>query len=480
MAEKVIGKEKIGILLLILLMTGAIDNIRNLPSTATSGTYIFFFFLLGVVLFLAPVGLVSAEMTSTYTKKGEEGVYGWVKKAFGPDIAMLAIWFQWINTLIWFPSILTFLAGTIAYLFNPDFAQNIKFTVIFITIVFWSLTIINLNGLRISAIFASICTFFGMVIPIILMVVFALIWLIYNYPIQIHFTVDNLIPSLKSTDSWMGLTAIIASFLGLELATVHITKVSNPKKNFPLALLISTVFIIFTMILGALAVGIIFPQSEIDIVHGTIKTFKIYLDSFGIPVFFYYLLGIMVVVGSIGSMINWMISPAKGLLQAADSHFLPKILDKTNKHDVPNGILILQAIIMTIICFLLELVPSVQAYYWLLTALSTQIYSLMYLIMFLAAIKLKLQNKNIIKNEEDFRIPFGKLGMTVVCIAGIIGTVLCISVGFVPPDNMYDNPIEFIISLFLSLIVSLLPVLFFIIYRKCYLKKMKLTNVEII
>ncbi|KEI35801.1 APC family permease [Allofrancisella frigidaquae] len=478
MANKVFGKEKIGILLLILLMTGAIDNIRNLPSTATSGTYIFFFFLLAVILFLAPVGLVSAEMTSTYTNKGEEGVYGWVKKAFGPNMAMLAIWFQWINTLIWFPSILTFLAGTVAYLFNPDFAQNIKFTVIFITIVFWSLTIINLNGLKISAIFASICTFFGMVIPMMLMVIFALIWLTSNYPTQLHFSLDNLTPSLNSTDSWMGLTAIIASFLGLELATVHITKVANPKKNFPLALLISTVFIIFTMILGALAVSIIFPQSDIDVVHGTIKAFKVYLDSFSIPIFFYYLLGIMIIVGSVGSMINWMISPARGLLQAADSHFLPKILDKTNKHDVPNGILILQAIIMTIICFLLELVPSVQAYYWLLTALSTQIYSLMYLVMFLAAIKLKLQNKTPLKNEEDFRIPFGKFGMLVVCAAGIMGTTICILVGFVPPDNMYDNPIEFIISLSISLIIALLPVLFFMAYRKRYLKKMELISVK--
>ena len=136
------------------------------------------------------------------------------------------------------------------------------------------------------------------------------------------------------------------------------------------------------MILGALAVGLIFPASEIDVVHGTIKTFRIYLDNMGIPHFFYYVLGIMIVIGSIGSMINWMISPARGLLQAADDHFLPGVLDKTNKHDVPSGILILQAIIMTVICLLLELVPSVQAYYWLLTALSTQIYSSMYLIMF--------------------------------------------------------------------------------------------------
>ncbi len=157
----------------------------------------------------------------------------------------------------------------------------------------------------------------------------------------------------------------------------------------------------------------------------------------GIPHFFYYVLGMMIVIGSIGSMINWMISPARGLLQAADDHFLPGVLDKTNKHDVPSGILILQAIIMTVICLLLELVPSVQAYYWLLTALSTQIYSLMYLMMFFAALKLKFTNKSVLKNTDTFHIPGGKFGMSIACFAGIAGTLLCVAVGFIPPDNMY-------------------------------------------
>ncbi|AXA33953.1 APC family permease [Francisella adeliensis] len=458
-------KDKIGIVLLVLLMTGAIDNIRNLPSTATSGTYIFFFFAVAILLFLAPVALVSAEMTATYTNKGEEGVYGWVKKAFGPNVAMLAIWFQWVNTLIWFPSILTFLAGTVAYIFNPDLGQNIKFTIIFITVTFWLLTILNLKGLKVSAVFASICTFLGMVIPMILMVIFAIIWLscdqCHNH---LNFQADNLIPNFHSTESWMGLTAIIASFLGLELATVHITNVKKPKKTFPLALFISVVFIIFTMVLGALAVSLIFPQSEIDVVHGTIKTFKIYLEDLGIPMFFYYALGMMIIVGSVGSMINWMISPARGLLQAADDHFLPKILDKKNSHDVPSGILILQAIIMTIICLLLELVPSVQAYYWLLTALSTQIYSLMYLMMFIAALKLKFTDKRT-QDSDAFRIPGGKIGMTTISIAGILGTCICVIVGFIPPDNMYDNPFEFIKMLAICLISSIIPVVLFMIYR---------------
>ncbi len=473
MTTKKPSKENIGLILLVMLMTGSIDNIRNLPGTAASGTYILFFFAFAIIFFLAPVALVSAEMSSNYTKKGEEGVFGWVNKAFGPDAAMLAIWCQWVNTLIWFPSILTFLAGMVAYLFNPDLSQNIQFTMIFMTTVFWILTIVNLKGLRISAIFASACTLVGMVIPMLLIVVFAVIWMSGNHTSYIHFDMQNVVPSFSSTESWMGLTAIIASFLGLELATVHIRNVINPKKTFPLALLIAVIFIVFTMILGALAVSLIFPQSDIAIVHGTIKAFKIYLDSYGIPTPVYYILGIMIIVGGVGSMINWIISPAKGLLQAAEEHFLPDFLDKTNKHGVPSGILVLQAIIMTIICMLLVYVPSVQAYYWLLTALSTQIYSLMYLMMFIAALKLKLDKNNVVDTVGGFSIPFGKTGMVIACISGIIGTVICVLVGFVPPDNLYSNPMEFIQTLSVCFVIAILPVGLFILYRRNRINKIK-------
>lgn len=463
------NKETIGLLLLVLLMTGAIDNIRNLPLTATSGTYIFFFFGIAIILFLLPVALVSAEMTATYTGKGEEGVYGWVKKAFGPNIAMVAIWFQWINTLIWFPSILTFIAGTVALLINPSLAQNMKYTAVFITITFWALTIINLKGLRVSAIFASACTFFGMVLPMVLIVLFALAWLILGNPIYIHFEHGTLVPSLTSSESWMGLTGIIASFLGLELATVHIRKVRNARKTFPLALLIASVFMVLTMILGALAVSMIFPLDQIDVVNGAVKSFSIFLDTFGLSNFFYILV-VMIFIGSLGSMINWIISPARGLLQAADDHFLPEWLDKKNKHDVPSNILILQAIIMTVVCSAITLVPSVQAYYFLLTVISTQIYSMMYMLMFFAAMKLKLQSDNEII-DANFKIPGGKVGMSTICILGILGTTLCVIVGFVPPDNMYASATEFVPKLLACLTITILPVLFFHYYRIKAVKK---------
>lgn len=471
-STKIDNTQKIGLFLLVLLMTGAIDNIRNLPSTATSGTYIFFFFGIAVIFFLLPVALVSAELTATHRKPGEEGIYGWVRKAFGPKMAMLAIWFQWINTLIWYPTILTFIAGTTAFLINPDLTQNFIYVASFVCITFWVMTFVNLRGLKVSATFASICTMIGMVIPMGLIIIFVVLWLILGKPVEIHFTAHTIIPDMKSHDSWMGLTAIIASFLGLELATVHVRNVKNAKRTFPIALLIASVFMVITMILGALAVAVLFPADKIDLVNGALLSFRIFLDTYHMG-WAFNILVLMVIIGSIGSMVNWIISPARGLLQAADDHFLPDILDKRNAFDVPQNIMILQAIIVTLVCSLYIFVPSVNASYWLLTDLSTEIYIFMYMIMFFAAIKLKMSYRSQTNDEAHFSIPFGKVGTLFVCALGLMGTAFCAVIGFIPPDDVhYSNSSEFVLLFTGSLIVAIIPVGLFYWYRCVAIKKL--------
>ena len=67
--------------------------------------------------------------------------------------------------------------------------------------------------------------------------------------------------------------------------------------------------------------------------------FKAYHLTYLIP-----LITVMLVIGSMGGMINWVISPAKGLLQAAEDGYLPKVLQKTNKNHVPSKKLILKAL----------------------------------------------------------------------------------------------------------------------------------------
>jgi amino acid transporter len=206
--------QKISVIALILLITGAIDSIRNLPSTALFGPTLFFFFIFAALVFLIPVALVSAELAATWSHE-QGGVYTWVDHAFGKNVAFFAIWLQWINTMVWYPSILSFIAGTMAYLINPALIESKTYLISVILIVFWSLTLIGLRGLKASAAFAGICAVAGMIIPMLLIITLAIIWLLKGNPIAIDLSFKNLIPHWKDSQSWVSLTAMVTSFVGM-------------------------------------------------------------------------------------------------------------------------------------------------------------------------------------------------------------------------------------------------------------------------
>ena len=427
------SSEKISVLALVLLITGAIDSIRHLPATALFGSSLIFFFIFSAIVFLIPVALVSAELSSTWSEE-EGGVYSWVRHAFGDGVAFFTIWLQWINTMVWYPTILSFIAGTMAYLINPELAQNKYYLISVILIVFWSLTFIGLSGLKASAAFASFCAITGMIIPMVFIILLAVIWVLKGNPIAIDFSFNSLIPHWKNTQSWVSLTAIMTSFLGMELAAVHVRNVHNPQRNFPRAMFFSVILILTTMIFGSLAIAFVLPQGEISLVHGVMQAFTNFFEA-------YHLTGLMPVMvillllGSLGSMVNWIISPAKGLLLAADNGFLPHWLYRLNRHGIASRILILQAVLVTLLCSGFLLFPTVNAIYWLFTALSTELYILMYVLMFVAAIRLKKKFSHL---PRPFAIPGGRYGYYFTCLLGIVGCLITLVIGFFPPEHSMD------------------------------------------
>jgi glutamate:GABA antiporter len=440
---------------LVMLITGAIDSIRNLPSTALFGSSLIFFFIFSAIVFLIPTALVSAELSTAWTK--QNGIYHWVKLAFGDKAAILTIWLQWINTMVWFPTILSFIAGTAVYLLNPTLAQNKIYLVAVILGVFWLVTLINLKGIHVSAKFTSICTMLGMVIPMTLIILLAIIWLLLGKPLQIQFTAHDLLPSLNHSENWISLTAIMSAFLGMELAVVHVKNIKNAQTTFPKALYISVIFILITMIGGSLAIALVLPAKQINLVNGVMQAFTDFFAAYHlawlIPV-----ITVMLVIGSLGSMISWIISPAKGLLQAAQDGFLPKFLSKENQHGVAGNLLITQAVIVSIVCLAFLLMPSVNGSYWLLTDLSTQLYMLMYVMMFAAAIVLKYKFTD---QPRTFTVPGGKPGMWITCLLGLAGTVITLVIGFFPPDGInVGSTLHYELTFTGGLFAMLLPVLF--------------------
>lgn len=457
------SSEKISVLALVLLITGAIDSIRNLPATALFGSTLIFFFLFSAIIFLIPVALVSAELSSTWSEE-EGGIFSWVKHAFGNRVAFLTIWLQWINTMVWYPTILSFIAGTIAYLFNPALAQNKYYLISVILITFWSLTFLGLSGLKASARFASICAIFGMILPMLLIIILAIVWLIKGQPLAIDLSLHSMIPHWGDTQSWVSLTAIMTSFLGMELAAVHVRNVENPQRNFPRAMLLSVLLILITMILGSLAIAFVLPVKEINLVDGVMQAFDNFFKAYHLSLLMPVVV-VLLLLGSVGGMINWIISPAKGLLLAANEGFLPTWLYRLNKHGMASRVLILQAVMVTLLCSGFLLFPSINAIYWLFTALSTELYIMMYVLMFIAAWRLKTKFAHL---PRPFAIPGGKTGYYLICILGLLGCIITLVVGFIPPEDNMDigNAAHFRLVFASGIVIMIIPALLLLLRQK--------------
>lgn len=427
------SKEKITPFALVLLISGAIDSVRNLPGTALFGSTLIFFFVFSAILFLIPVSLISAELASAWSEE-EGGIYSWVKQAFGTNLAFFAIWLQWINTMVWYPTILSFIAGTLAYLIEPTLAQNKFYLISVILVVFWSLTFIGLSGIHTSANFASFCTIFGLILPMGFLITLAIIWIAGHHPVAIDLSWNKLIPNWNNSQSLVSLTAIMTSFLGMELAAVHVRNVRDPQKNFPRALFFSALLILSTMIFGSLSIAIVLPASQISLVGGVMQAFSNFLDVYHwkhlMPI-----VTILLLLGSLGGMINWIISPAKGLLLAADHGFLPHWLHRLNRHGVASRILIMQAVLVTLLCSAYFLLPSINGIYWLFTALSTELYMVMYVLMFIAAVYLKYKFPDRVR---PFKIAGGPTGYYLACLLGLIGCLITLFIGFIPPTNIIN------------------------------------------
>ncbi len=454
-------KKGIGTFALVMLITGAIDNIRNFPATALFGSSLIFFFIFSAIVFLIPAALVSAELASAWTEKG--GIYHWARIAFGEKIGFLAVWLQWISNLVWFPTILSFIASTAAYLIDPALAQNKIYLVSVILITFWSITFINLKGIHLSAKFASFCTVAGMLAPMTLIIILSIIWVALGKPVQVQFTAENIFPSFAHSQNWMSLTAIMTAFLGMELAAVHVNDVKNPQNTFPRALTISTAIILVTMIMGSLGIAIILPQKDINLVSGVMMAFTNLFAAFHMS-WIIPLITVMILVGTSGSIVSWVISPAKGLLQAAQSGYLPKVFQQVNQHGVARNLLIIQAVLVTLVCLAFLLMPSVNGSYWLLTALSTQLYMFMYVILFVTAIYLRYKFP---QKTRPFSIPGKNIGMWIVSLLGLIGCTITLIVGFFPPDGInVGSTLRYVVIFSIGLVIMILPVALFYFYKK--------------
>ncbi|MBL6967130.1 MAG: amino acid permease, partial [Desulfobacteraceae bacterium] len=145
------GVKVLGVFSIAMINLAIIYSIRGLPLLAEEGTSAAFYLLASAVFFLIPVAFISAELATGWPPKGPGGIYVWVREALGERWGFVAVWMQWSENVIWFPTVLSFIGATITYIFMPSLANNKVYMLATILVIYWAGTFANLRGMKTSA-----------------------------------------------------------------------------------------------------------------------------------------------------------------------------------------------------------------------------------------------------------------------------------------------------------------------------------------
>lgn len=423
---------------LVMINIIAVDSLRTLPISAAYGFSLVFYYLLAAILFFIPVALVSAELATAMPKIG--GIYIWVKKAFGIRAGFITIWLQWIYNVVWYPTIMVFIVATLGPLTTPLIVTNKMLMLMTVNLLFWLFTIFNCFGMRISSLISVIGAIIGTLLPMAIIIGLGIDWLIQGHPLSIHIDLEHFFPHMmeNNNNELVLLGGILFGLVGMEMSAVHAGDVKNPQKDYPKALLLSTIIIIFTLVMGALSIAMVVPHERLSLVSGLMEAYAIFFNSYHVP-WMTKVVACFIIIGALSSVSAWIIGPTRGLLVAAEDGCLPHFLAKTNRYGAPINLLVVQAILLSLLSSVYIIFDDINVSYWLLSDLTAQMALLVYVMMFFAFISMRQRR---LVPEGSFSIP-GHIFAMLVALCGLIICLIVIGTGFIPPSGLTKQNIWF-------------------------------------
>ena len=432
-----IGKAtKLSVATLAIMNVTAVVSLRGLPAEAEYGVSSAFYYLFAAIVFLIPTALVAAELAAMFSDK-QGGVFRWVGEAFGKRMGFLAIWLQWVESTIWYPTVLTFGAVSLAFIGMNDahdmtLASNRLYTLVVVLIIYWLATFISLKGMSWVGKVSKVGGLVGTIIPAGLLVVLAIVYLVAGGTSQMDFH-GSFFPDLTNFNNLVLASSIFLFYAGMEMGGIHVKEVENPSRNYPKAVLIGSLVTVLIFVLGTFSLGIIIPKEDINLTQSLLVGFDRYF-AFIKASWLSPIIAIALAFGVLAGVLTWVAGPSKGIFAVGRAGYLPPFFQKTNKIGVQRNILLIQGAIVTLLGLLFVVMPSVQSFYQILSQLTVLLYLIMYLLMFAAAIYLRYNMKDL---ARPFRIGSKGNGlMWLIGGLGFLGSLLAFILSFIPPGQI--------------------------------------------
>lgn len=445
----------------IMIIT-SILSLRGLPSEAKYGIQSIFYYLFAAIVFLLPFSLVCAELASTYTKQG--GLYRWVAEAFGPRWGWTAMFLETMTIVMWFPTVLMFGAASLAYIawpesFDAALASNKIYTLVVAFLLYWLATFNAFRGQRKANVLSTYGGLVGTIIPGAILIILGIIYVCmgkHDYLADVPF-----FPDFTNIGTVVLAASIFLFYAGMEIQAVHINDMRNPAKDFPKAVFAAIGVIVVVYALGTLVIGVVIPTENINLLQSLLVAYKALWKSFGLG-WLGNVMALVIMFGVIGQISALVTGPSTGLMAVAQSGYLPRSLQKVNSNGVNKRILYIEGAIVSVLCLVLIVLPTVESAYQIMSQMATVIYLIMVIMIYGAFIRLRRTEPG---RKRGFKVPGGKPGVIIVCGVGIAGSLLALVLSFLPPLQIATGSPVVYISI-IAVGVAIFVALPLVIYSK--------------
>ncbi len=442
---------------LAVLTVASVGSLGSAPALAVFGLASVFLYVLPALVFLLPVSLVAAELSSGWPG----GVYNWVREGISAPMGLLAVWCEFAQTIFFYPALLAQVAGTVAYVFDPRLAGNGVYNAVVIIVLFWGGVLLSTRGIGLVADFSASGTLIGTFIPTVIIVVLGIAYLVQGKHSAAPMSADHVLPA------WHGLASIVLvvssffTYAGVEVNAVHVDDLRNPSRDYQRSIYLAVVLVLVVFISSTLAISWVVPSGQISLTVGVMQAFNRLLThfhaSYGVP-----LIAVALALGALAGMWTWLDGPSEGLLKIGrEQGFLPPYFQRVNAKGIEVRILAAQGAVITVIALLYAFIPGVSSAYWIFAAMATQVYLIMYVLMFIAAIRLRHLQPD---RARGYRAP--ALGL--LTVLGVVSSVAALVIGFVAPAQFgHSNPFLYAVLILAGILaVGILPPLLMDRFRK--------------
>ncbi len=410
--------------------------------TASIGNSQYIWWIIMLIGFFVPYGLISAELGTQYPSEG--GMYTWVKKAFGPKWAGRVAWYYWVNYPLWVASLANLVT---TYLGQMVFGWEMTWPVILAIQMGYIVLVSVLGVLRISqsawlSNLGAICKFIFMA-GIGALGIYVLVTQGSANPIN---SITDLLPMVGADGKFdftgLGFVAlIIFNMLGFEVVSTFSDDMDNPKKEIPKAVIVGGILIAFFYLLASFGISVAIPLEEIQASSGLIDSYSSMLTAIGAASG--VIKAVTVVVGGmfiytlIANISSWNFGVNSVIAYAAEDGTFPKSWAKRNKNGVPYVVSIWTGIVGAIIAIggiiVGQFFPEAEDLFWTFFSLSLVTLLLSYLPMFMAFLKLHKKGPAV---KKGYWINGGKLKITLFGVVPFILILVALFFTLFPEFNL--------------------------------------------